>query len=166
MSVQTFVLSADVPEDQAVAAQAAAASFVQSFTSDVSGAVVVAATFGGTSLLPTPQEALQAALDQLRGLTSGGSRPTANAVQEATDAVDRAARALELALTAAAAPAPGPAPAANPDAAAVLAATTVGLPEEPAPAGAGVPALPDVQPAPPAPVVDEDQADAPSSAAS
>lgn len=153
MTVQTIAITADVPEDQDVAAQAAAASFVTSFTADVEGATVLAATYGGASLLPSPADEWAAAVADLDALKSG--RPTAADVARAVERVQGAAKAYELSLSTTVPGAAGPATA--PDAAATLAATTVSNAAEPAPPVQTIPvvespsAIPSTQPAPATP---------------
>lgn len=151
MSLQTIVIQVDVPEDQTTAAEAAAAGFVSDFSSNVDGAVVIAASFGGTSLLPSPQEVLDAALDALRGLADKSPRPSAAEIAKAADAVDAAVRIYNAGPIAPVVPAPVPAPVDAPPApdAATVAATAPAPTGEPAPTDPVEPvgALPDV-PAP------------------
>lgn len=90
MTLQTLILAADVPDDQATAAEAACATFVQSFAADVEGATVAAATWGGQSLLPSPQDEYEAALSALEELSGPGKRPSATDLQAAVERVREA----------------------------------------------------------------------------
>lgn len=141
MTTQTVVLTADVPDDQAVSAEAAAAAFVSDFPTNVPGAIVLAASYGGTSLLPDARQLLDAALDTLRGLSDKSPKATPAEVAAAADAVDQAVKVYEATLTLDAAPAaPTPvgvpadqlatAPTVDPDTAAAVAPAPTG--EEPA----------------------------------
>lgn len=149
MTLQTITLVADVPDEQTTAAEAAAAAFVKSLPDDAKGAVVVSATFGGTSLLPTPAERFQAARDALDALAGKSPRPTTDEIRAAVAELDDAARGYELLLTQPAvvaappvqpiqySPPLTPAPVVDPAVAAQTAAQTVAAPTgepEPAPA--------------------------------
>lgn len=141
MSIVQIAVVADVPDDQQTAAQAAAAAFVATLPDNAEGTLIVAATFGGVSLIPTAQDNFDAALDNLRAVTSKTPRASADDVAAAVTKVDDAARALELSLSAPAAPAPADVPAAAPADPAVVAATVPApIGEDPAPAPADVPA--------------------------
>lgn len=127
MAQQTLTV---VLDDQGTpsAAESAAAAAVD--TIQGAGVLVVAATFGGSSLLPTPEEALRSAIDELAALAGKGTPPKPAELQAAVDKVDRAAQVVESAAAAAPAPAPAPAPGG------------FALPDEPAPAPAPVDAAP------------------------
>lgn len=112
-SVQSIVVLVSVPDDQATAAESAAAAFVSDLPDNVSGALVLSATYGGTSLLPSAQDALDAALDALRALSTKSPKPTAEEITAAADKVDAAVKVYEASLTTAA-PAQATAPAAAP----------------------------------------------------
>lgn len=146
MTLQTLVLTAEVPDDQTVAAQAAAASLVQTFLTDVEGSAIVAATFGGASLLPSAADAFAAALENVRQVTSKSPRASAADVEAAMSALDAAAKVLE-AVAAPAAPVADPAAPAAVDPATAAAVVPAPTGEEAPPAPPAY-SLPDVPPAP------------------
>jgi hypothetical protein len=126
VSVETLVITMDVPSDQLTAADAAAASAVSSLQSDVDGLTVLSAVFGGSSLLPTPAEAFTAALDALQALSKRKPAPSHSDVVDAIEAVDRAGRALAILARHEAENGPEEAPGTT------AGATVTALPEEPA----------------------------------
>lgn len=149
MTLQTLVLAADVPEDQTTAAEAACAAFVQSFTADVEGATVTAASWAGASLLPSPQDEYEAALAALEDLSGPGKRPSqADLTAAITRVRDSGARWMiaQLADTP-----PATAPAA-PDASGMVVANETAQPADvppfTPPADVPQPAVPATQPAP------------------
>lgn len=125
MPQQTLTVVVDSPDDQQTAVETAAAQAVESIQS--AGVVVIAATFGGTSLLPTPAEALRSAVEELQALIGANGTPTKAALQAATAKVDAAAAVVE-ALGIGSTPEAPAAPTGG-----------VALPDEPTPAPAGTP---------------------------
>lgn len=114
MSQQVLAVVVDTPDDEATAVESAAAAAVESLQS--AGVLVISATFGGASLLPTPAEALRSAVEALTELAKGS--PAKSALQAAIERVDQAAAVVEAATPAA--PPAGPGSAGN-----------VALPDEP-----------------------------------
>lgn len=90
--LQTHTITAEVPEDQAVAAEAAAAAFVRTLQDDVEGSVVLSARVNGKSILPSPQEQLHEAITRLRKLTRQSPKPTQKEYEDAADALEAAGK--------------------------------------------------------------------------
>lgn len=148
MTLQTFTLTAEVPDDQATAAQASCAAFVSTFAADVEGATVAAAVFGAESVLPSPADAYEAALSALDDISGPGKRPAAGDVQAAIQRLRDAGPAYEAWLQANAAAVAAGVPTAPPAGMVVASETPVPAPAPTAPAPPPVPAVPSSQPAP------------------
>lgn len=99
MTVQTIIITADVPEEQQTAAQAAAATFVAELPHNVEGATVLSATYGGVSLLPTPAERFAAAREKFDALAAQNTIKAAD-LKAALAELDDATAAYELSLQA------------------------------------------------------------------